>query len=244
LSWNDHQISQLKDRIRSLNSNRYSLFESFCEASKDVGLRVYQFEQEDTTTTPQPLECNYKTVVDENGNEEIEFSFGHRIIGIRNREVGNQTILGNSLDYRWLPPKIKSGVREQNLVICLSRISQLVLQIVNEKTIFCSYVILILNELQEYDEIPCIEYIRSSFPLDIHQGGEFHEITAAGGGAPSSLPMTQCGCDNKSDPHPMIQSYPTVGITEDDLFETVPKILKSEYLDESREMLYRIRING
>jgi hypothetical protein len=229
--WNDRQISQLSDRIRSLNSNRYSLIESFCEASKEVGLRLYQFDHE----TPLSLKCNHKSVVDDEGNEDSEFSYNRQIVGIRSREVGNQTILGNTLDYRWLTAKMKSGVREQNLVICLSRISDLVLQIVNEKTILCSYVFLKLNDLEEYDEVSCIEYIHSSFPLDIHQG-EYNEISI------SSVPATPCGDEDQSDS--LIKSYPTVGITEDDLFETTPKILKSEYLEVSREMLYRIRLNG
>lgn len=184
------------------------------------------------------MESNYKCILDEDGNEEIEFSYGHRIIGIRNREVANHTILGNSLDYRWLPPKVRSGVREQNLVICLSGISQLVLQIMNEKTIFCSFVVLKLNDLEEYDAIPCIEYIQSSFPLDIHQGEEYNELTA------SSISISPCEDENQSDQPIMIKSYPTVGITKDDLFETIPKVLKSEYLEGSRETLYRIRING
>jgi hypothetical protein len=229
-TWNDGQMSQLKDRIHSLNSNRYSLLDSFDGAMKSTGLHYYQFEQK---IDRQSLEC-LRSVIDIDGEEETHFTYNQQINGIRKREIGTQMILGKSLDYHWRSATVVSGVRVQNLVISLSGIGKLSLKILNEKTIMCSFLILRFNDNEEYDEIHCTEYIHSSSPLDIHQGTTSEDRETF----PSSSMVSQVV--DEDDPGSLIYLFPIL----EDKEPIESKFLKSEYLNKSREMLYRIRLNG
>lgn len=232
MAWNFRQVSQIRDKIRSLNPNRSSLLESFTEAMNEIGHQVYQFEVSD----PVSLKSNYQTVTI-NDVKEIHFRYSLNILDNRMKESGSQITIGHNLEYRWQSPVYKGGVKVQNLIISMSRISNLRLQILNENTIFCSFIILNFNESEDYDQLPNSEYIYSKSPMDIHQGLE--EIESA----PCSLVVDKSDDEDEKEENQsesMLQSYPVI---EDWPF-CAPKVLKYELLPDSGEVLFRIRING
>jgi len=262
--WNEIQLELLKSSITGLNTHNHPLLETLSESLASVGDFAYSFGTPTTITPegsesqngseevtadqtrtsnrsptcpPPPLTC--MSTVDED-NDCLVFQFSRPIVGSKAREIGDNIIMGNTLDFVWLPmmPVIGGKGYMQSLIIGMSRISRIFLTIEDERTLLCEFTVLNINSSGKYDESQCVERIYSEYPIPVTQDTIFvpvgvdHEVDDEVNAAGEVYKV------------PRLSSTTGATINNNCTNNTPTKeVLPGEYLPRSREMRYNIRLN-
>jgi uncharacterized protein YifN (PemK superfamily) len=128
-AWNRHQVKHLTQRVCGVASGGFPLIDTLRESLRLVGSSTYAFEGEGE------VQCNVE-VAGENEDEFYKLWFSQHITESLAREIGGNTVVGCTLDYKWLPARrvsvranastkkqIEVGVeRRQRLLIGKSRV--------------------------------------------------------------------------------------------------------------------------
>jgi hypothetical protein len=137
-SWNDKQVRDLSKRVGHIQSQGFELIPTLQDSLRMVGSSTYSFSGDNE------VQCNIEEKTDDNGEDFYEIAFSEHITESLAREIGGNTILGCTLDYKWLPPRqldvqsASGGTRveyRQRLLIGKSRVRIVRVEITDTTTV-------------------------------------------------------------------------------------------------------------
>lgn len=176
-------------------------------------------------------------IIQREEDDMLYFSYSKSITGTKVREIGDSTVFGNTLDFKWLPAyNSKDGKKYQSLIIGMSRVGDLSLSVLDDCTISCVFTMLNVDHSGRYEESQCAEYIHSEYAMVIGQEVS-REIANRESG--EFLPIKSTMQHNND-----CEGSPAVGnpYCNPDGFHP-QSVLPYEYLAMSRERRYNIRLN-
>ena len=128
--WNMMCVRELASRLRHVQTQAFPLIRTLQESLCLVASSTYAFgnTENGNVTCEVAEECN------ESG-EIYKFRLSQEITESMARVIGDNTILGYTLDYKWLPPRMDGRYYRQRLLIGLSRVQIVEILIPDETTL-------------------------------------------------------------------------------------------------------------
>jgi len=169
---NQEQLSRIKIKIEHIGGAARPFFKGIIDSLKVIGSIAYSFQMQGS----QDMKTNLVECLYDQKSNPISIKFNKKIMSTKMRQIGDNILFGNNIDYQWLEPVTRfvdgKDIPHQPLLIGLNKIEKDSVRLIirDEVTIEIRVIQISCNHLNEIvSKIETVEIVNCECSIDRYQ---------------------------------------------------------------------------